>query len=272
MNDTPSAFPIPYSELCARDSLLACDSLLFNEEICAKGNSYGIEAHERAITSKGSDVVTCFILLCFILLVFVVRYANNNIKDNLKDFFFPTRSKPKAPANATIDSVIAHIASVFIISATISICYLIVTHIADTFLSFSKIHIIIAASLSVLIIFIYFRMIVCRWVHWVFFSKDQRVEWNKHFYLLLIMESLLLFPFSLLILYGSLPIQEVALSTIIVLILLKIIFIFKVKTIFFPRFYGSLYLFIYLCALEGLPLLLLWSTLDLVSYGLISKI
>jgi hypothetical protein len=109
-------------------------------------------------------------------------------------------------------------------------------------------------------------------VHWVFFTKEQRAEWNKHFSLLILVECLFLFPFSLVLLFASLPVYEVALSAIIVFIFLKILFLFKVKTIFFPSFYGSLYLFMYLCALEGLPLLVLWSTLDTVSHGLISKI
>jgi len=272
MQGAPSSFPIPYTELCVRDTLLARDSLLFNEEILAKGDSYGMLGHERPITIKGNDVVICYMLLCFILFVFIVRYANRHLKDRVKDYFFPTRSVPKMPANTNWSKGLIKVASVFIVSALASLAYIILTQISDIYLSFNAIHVVIVTSLAVLLFYIYSRVLVCRWVHWVFFTNEQRAEWNKHFSLLILVECLFLFPFSLVLLFASLPMYKVALSAIIVFIFLKILFLFKVKTIFFPSFYGSLYLFMYLCALEGLPLLVLWSTLDTVSHGLISKI
>lgn len=98
-------------------------------------------------------------------------------------------------------------------------------------------------------------------VDWVFFDKKKNVQWMKSFLFIIAAEGILFFPVVLLAAYFHLNVGNVAIYTFAVIIIAKILSFYKTYLIFFARNAAILQSFLYFCALELMPLGILWGVL-----------
>ncbi len=94
-----------------------------------------------------------------------------------------------------------------------------------------------------------------------FFSHRQNREWLDSFLLLTDMEGLLMFLTVVISVYLDTGMEHITNSVITILIVVKILVIYKCFVIFFKRAAKVLQFILYLCTLEAIPLLLLWVVL-----------
>ena len=100
---------------------------------------------------------------------------------------------------------------------------------------------------------------------WVFFDRRRNEEWLKSFLFLLAMEGVCVFPIVMLQAYFEMPVQTTLICTMAVLVVFKILALYKSYLIFFRHSGNSLQIFLYFCTLEAIPLVALMGSLDILT-------
>ncbi len=116
-------------------------------------------------------------------------------------------------------------------------------------------------TLVLLLIFLgYFALkaLLYTFVNGVFFDAKKNKEWMHGLLFITAMEGVVLYPVSLLSIYLGLDIGTMTVLMIIIIVVLKLLTAYKLFAIFFQTFDSYVQFFLYLCALETTPLLILW--------------
>jgi hypothetical protein len=101
-------------------------------------------------------------------------------------------------------------------------------------------------------------------VSWVFFDSKKNEQWEKTTLFLYSCEGAAFFPIVMLMVYFSFSVSAALICTFIIIIFVKILAFYKTFSIFFVRNGNLLQIFLYFCALEMMPLLILWGTLTYI--------
>ena len=112
-------------------------------------------------------------------------------------------------------------------------------------------------------VLLYFLLKVCAYVFidWVFFDSKKNLQWHKSLLLLTALEGVLLYPVVLAFPYVSIPVEIIFIYVGIVIILSKMATFYKSFIIFFRRRGSLLQIFLYFCALEMMPLVVLYGVM-----------
>lgn len=100
---------------------------------------------------------------------------------------------------------------------------------------------------------------------WVFFDRRRNEEWLKSFLFLLAMEGVCIFPVVMLQAYFEMSVQTTLICTLTVVVLFKLLALYKSYLIFFRHSGNSLQIFLYFCMLEAMPLVALMGVLDILT-------
>ena len=154
---------------------------------------------------------------------------------------------------------------VFLSSLLLSLLFYFYTihYIGDTFVLESQYH-LIAVYLVLMIVYFTAKVILYSVVNSVFFDSKRKQHWFKTLLFISSMEGLILFPAVLLQTYFDMSEKNVILYFTIVLFFVKILTFFKCYVVFFRRNVVKLQIILYFCALEMVPLIAFWVTLDIV--------
>ena len=96
----------------------------------------------------------------------------------------------------------------------------------------------------------------------IFFDKTTTRNWLKSYFTLFFLCGIALFPIAVLLIYNIDILVKIPIIIGIVLIgITLILMLYKLIQIFFHKGYSIFYLLLYLCALEIMPILVLWKAL-----------
>lgn len=213
-----------------------------------------------------NDIVGAVLTAGLLLLLLVLGQTRRKLRKAVIDFLFPVASVNGAsssdhsggPSQETFSEYMWRFTwYVLLVIGLTVICYLGVSSLIDVSLLSVTPNELLLLFLALVLVFVLSKSIAYRLVHWTFFSRMQREAWRRQATLLFSVESMLVFPLAAVFVFLCLPLRWLALSLIFVLLFVKIPLTLKAKSIFFPRFGGSFHLFVYLCALEIAPYLLL---------------
>ena len=110
-----------------------------------------------------------------------------------------------------------------------------------------------------------------RFVGWLFFEPDQiRLGFLGWIYSIGLM-GILDLPVLMFYAYFQLPLELLITIVVVVVFVVVALYFFWLKKIFSLNFYGSLLLFLYLCALEIIPMILMVLGIELINNNLISN-
>lgn len=117
---------------------------------------------------------------------------------------------------------------------------------------------------------------VFKWVFYVlvgsvFFDKNRVSIWLSSYSTLLYYLSFLLFPFLLMLVFLNMDLQWALTLGCILLLFAKLLMFYKGIKLFCDKLYGSLLLFLYFCALEIVPVFVLYRGLMELNGSLIIK-
>ena len=93
----------------------------------------------------------------------------------------------------------------------------------------------------------------------VFFTQRKSQRWLKLFIFLYALEGIAIFPGAMLAVYFSISLKNIVYYFCFILFFFKILTFYKCWSIFFRQKGGFLQTFLYFCALEIVPLLILTS-------------
>ena len=106
-------------------------------------------------------------------------------------------------------------------------------------------------------------------VDWSFFDKRQSRTCSESRDFLYAIQGILFFPLLFLSVYFELSIPDLLLYTLTLAVFEKVVLLYKYWTIFFAKTYGLLHFIVYFCALEIIPVFVLWRILAFVNSSFI---
>lgn len=256
------------------DKDTACDSVvMFYEETLFPRSPYdhpevdfrysGMISSPKPYQLRNDDGVTGILLCCFLMIMMIFARSKKYIRQQTQDFFFGQTHRDSfsvATGREMRHTLLLYLhtgllAALFAFRHTVSSVDLFMAGITH----FQLLGIYILCCW----IFLGVRQLLYTFVNWIFFDKEQREAWIKSYSFLIAAEGLLLFPLALITVYSYIPAVYVAWCLCILLVVVKLLLLYKTFGIFFSKNHGFLHLIVYFCALEILPAYAFWKALML---------
>ena len=241
-----------------REGFFSKDSM-FHPEL--PGGRYGVAGDPVPYTIHGDNIITSILLGSFILAVLAFTNARSFISRQAKNFFYASR-EGFTEVTETSSELRFQTYLVFLACLLISLLYYFYTinYVGDTFVLQSDYH-LIAIYLGMAVAYFLVKMLLYTLVNLVFFDSKRNVQWLKSFLFLTSVEGVLLFPAVLLLAYFDVSVENVLKYLLIVLVVVKLLTIYKCFLIFFKQNVVKLQIILYFCTLEMIPLLAFWGAL-----------
>lgn len=268
VSSQPSDIPLFYRQVAAEDSLWVGREWLLRPttEVSASGHG-GLESRALAFTPGRSDGIAVALLCSLVLLMVIKRWRKPSFRDEVSNFFFPIHSMNREGGDSSNKEGVRILVALF---ACIQMALMIYafTYKQVVFTSVWSTWQLIGLLILVCASFLVLKQLLYKFVHSVFFDSTQIRLWRNQYAFLFTVESYLLFPVLLLFVYVLPDPQWVLYTGAIVLLTAKIMLLLKCFSTFFGKIYGVPQLFVYLCALEIVPLLVLWTFFSEIIHSL----
>lgn len=210
---------------------------------------------------SADDGVNGVLLSCLLLLLVAVLLQQTKLADRLTLFFYPSTGKSSTSGKKEQDrSELPILVLAIMSSLLIAVIYFAYVRRELPALRFTSIQ-AIGIYGAVCFLFLVVRQRLQALVNAIFFPKEKRQLWSRDYGLIFSLESVLLWPIALLVIYLGISSETTVFAFAIMLLFVKTLVLTKDFAYFFRKIYGVLHLFVYFCALEAAPLLILWKIL-----------
>ena len=242
-----------------RETFFAKDTLLHPE---LPGGRFGVAGDPVPYTVRSDNAITIMLLFCFIMAVLVYSYSRQLIGHQFKDFFYPTRTESHIENSGYRFLYFLGLQTCLLLG--ISYYFYISYGVTET-LVLDTPYELIGIFFAVFIAYFVCKLLLYYLVNSVFFDGKKRgqLKWDIAF--ITALEGIALFPAVVVQVYFNLSVQNVVYYFIFVLFLTKFLTFYKCWTIFFKQNSGFLQIILYLCALEIVPMLVLWGVLVMIT-------
>lgn len=210
---------------------------------------------------KNDIFVVVAIMLCTMLTTIAIANAKDVLWKQIKEFS-TNRDVSSIFETASIEnsSYLSLLTTQFFLSSGIISYYLLYYTNSDLVVKYSSWQIILFVGAIFLIYFIA-KVTIYSYIGWIFFRGNVIDTWFKSYYTIIHALSIFLLPFLFATIYLNLSVNTVLFISSALLLLSKVLILYKLFNLFFRNIYTTLPLFLYFCALEIVPLLLLYKTL-----------
>lgn len=215
-----------------------------------------------------NDAITLVLLFCFLLLVVVVLLRRRTVGEQIISFLYPQIGQNASNAHSEktrtgfFGGKLTDVLLVLMSSLLWGVLYYLYaeSHWLLWTLSLPPLH-WLGIYAGACLVFFMLKQLFVGTVNAIFFPREKRRLWLQSYSFLFNLESVLLLPLVLAAIYFRLTPENVAYSLLVLLLFVKTLVLIKDFTYFFGKIYGYLHLFVYFCALEAVPLLVLWTIL-----------
>ena len=270
-SDSISLFEMPVEESHAdlpqyyKEGFFSEDSL-FHPEL--EGGRYGTMGDPIPYNVRGDDVITSFLLLFFILAVMAYARVRGFFTRQAKNFF----QQPREGASTMTETGSEARFQVYIVFLTsfmfATLYYFYSLHYHGDAYVLSSQYYLIFIFWAIFLLYFLMKMALYTLVNGVFFGGKRNLQWIKSLLFVIALEGLISFPAVVMGPYFDMPIRNVEIYFAIVLTIVKLMTFYKCYLIFFRQNVVSLQIILYLCALEIVPLMVLWGVLDFTANSL----
>ncbi|WP_300729721.1 DUF4271 domain-containing protein [uncultured Bacteroides sp.] len=207
---------------------------------------------------RSDGVITGILLLCFILISYALKNSKQYLAHHVRGLFQHRERASLFDEKPNTDS--RYILIMFLISCVLTGIYLYHYFItSDKTLARIVPHSFILGTYTGLIFtFVLYKWCAYTFINWVFFDRERHQAWIESYFNILAGSGLLLFPVILLIIYFNIDFTTGNIFILIILLFAKILLFYKCIRNFFNYLHGFLHFILYFCALEIIPLILLW--------------
>lgn len=234
----------------------------FHPEIQA--GRQGVAGDPIPYTVASDNFMTSVLLLCLIGTAISISVLSGFFVRRLKNFFYSVDIR-KADIVETSNEVRMQLALALEACLLLSVMYVFYLKVdfADTFII--EQNEMIGLFTGVFASFFIIKTLLQLVVNWVFFDKEKNRQWITSLLFLLASLGLLLLPIVLIQSFFNLDIKISLIYLISIILLFELLSIYKLSRIFFIQKGAILGFFLYLCALEIMPVFLLWNVLTILS-------
>ena len=247
-----------------RENFFSADTLYHPE---LEGGRVGVAGDPIPYAIHNDNIVTGLLIASFLLIMFAMSRISSFMIHQAKNFFYT----PKVDQGFTETGTEIKFQIVFLVITSLYyalLFYFFATRrIAETFILSSEYGLL---AIFAFMIFGYFLLkgLLYTLVNNIFFERKKNLHFLGNLLFIVSLEGVLLFPLVLLLAYFQFSMQNAINYCIFILALAKILTFYKTYIIFFKQKGGFLQIILYFCALEMIPLMMLWSGLLVITENL----
>ena len=250
------SLPIYYKE-----TYFSKDSLLHPE---LRGGRQGVAGDPIPYTIAGDNLITGLLLLCIIITLTAIRYSYQYFFRQAKRFFYVVHENT-SEISETRGEFYMQLFLVGQASLLFSMMFMLLTREKDNYTFTVEYYEMIGIYALIFLGYFFLKFILYQIVDLTFFDGKKNKQWKHSFLLLISLESILLIPLVLFAAFFNLIVHTGIIYTFSLLVLIKLLTLYKTFIIFFKQTSVFLQIILYFCALEIVPLSLLWSGLELTN-------
>lgn len=224
--------------------------------------SDGLLGEDVPYSVSSDNTVTALLIGCFLLGMLALSVSRQFMVRQIHNFFYV----PRSVADMTETDYEINVQTFLVLQTalTIGILYYLLSRFAlgNDYSQMSQLKVIGIFSL-ILVGYFAVKKLVYHIVGWTFFSAKNNDQWSKAWLFLTAAEGVLLYPILLVQIYFGLPLQIAGIWAALIIILVKLLSLYKCYAIFFKHGGGIVQNILYFCALELMPLLALVGILQI---------
>lgn len=231
------------------------------DTVAMLGRTIGVAGEPLSYALRNDNIITLLLFAGFIVSAIAFGNMQRFVLSQLKNFFYIPRNDF---GRITLSSSELR-PQLFLVMQTCMLlsllAYLFVFNYIGTDAVIAERYSLMLTFLVVFAGYFIVRALLYAIINEIFFNRRQAREWLRSLLFITSMESILLFPVVLIAVYHDLDITTVEICVASVIGLVKLMLVCKCYAIFFRRLGLFVRLFLYLCALEAVPFLLMWAGL-----------
>lgn len=224
--------------------------------------SDGLLGEDVPYSVSSDNTVTALLLGCFLLGMLALSVSRQFMVRQIHNFFYV----PRSVADMTETDYEINVQTFLVLQTalTIGILYYLLSRFAlgNDYSQMSQLKVIGIFSL-ILVGYFAVKKLAYHIVGWTFFSAKNNDQWSKAWLFLTAAEGVLMYPILLVQIYFGLPLQIAWIWAALIIILVKLLSLYKCYAIFFKHGGGIVQNILYFCALELMPLLALVGILQI---------
>lgn len=221
---------------------------------------------------RGDDGIAIILLLSFFISAVLIGKNKKGIVQRIRDFFLnKERSSLFSQGLASQSALIVY----FSIQTALLLGVFFLNFFYDLHINFiddNNSLIILGIYTLIIGIYLLLKQVIYRFIAWMFFDSKQHELWLISYNTLVAFFSFILYPSLLFIIYFDLEFNYVILLGLSLFFIMKLVMFYKWIYLFLNDIYGLLRLFLYFCALEILPCLIVYQGLVQVNNQIIIKL
>lgn len=224
----------------------------------------GVAGDPVPYTIAGDSLVTSVLLFCFVIATITIAQAGHFLERQLKNFFRTQREGTTVITETSNEMRF----QLFLVAQTCMLLALILFIYSHDFAreSFAIAHYqMLGLFTAVNMAYFVVKFLLYSIVDWVFFDRKKNIQWMKSFLFIISTEGILLFPIVLLFAFFHISVSSAVIYTLFVVLAAKILSFYKTYIIFFAKETAILQSFLYFCALELMPLGMLYGIMTAAS-------
>ena len=229
------------------------------------GGRPGVAGDPVPYSIASDNVITMLLLGCFVLAMLAFAKSQRFILRQIKGFFRPPVSENMTAITETSGEFRFQFFLVLQSCLLMALVYFFHVQISVTDTFVIDQYQVIGVYAAIILGYVLAKGAAFWLTGWVFFDRRRNEFWMKSFLFLLAMEGVCLFPIVMLQAYFEMPVQTTLVSTAVVLILFKLLALYKSYIIFFRHSGNSLQIFLYFCTLEAIPVAALLGVLAMTT-------
>ncbi len=226
----------------------------------------GLISSPKPYMVRNDDSITALLLACLMMTILVISFGKKIIKQRTQTFFSSRLNKDSLPTIKTASERRYNLLLQLQAGILAGFFFFNYTQTKTDFFMISVSPQTLLAIYSIICwIYIGIKRLLYQFINWIFFDKEKRNTWFKSYSFLLSVEGFFLFPLALISVFFNLPEFNAILYFCILIIVIRLLLLYKTFCIFFPNFHGFTHLIVYFCALEILPIYGLWQALTYIN-------
>ena len=242
-----------------REGFFSKDSL-FHPEL--RGGRNGVAGDPVPYTVHSDNLLTGLLLLCLIMVVVTFSSVKDFLVRQAKSFFYFSHDVASEMSETAVELRFQF----FLVLLSCLLCSLLfyfytLYFIGESFILRSPYYLILIYW-GVFMAYYMLKSLLYSVTNLVLFDSKRNKQWMRSFLFIVSSEGVLMFPIMMVKGYFDISMFSASVYVAVVLIIIKILTIYKCYNIFFKRNVVKLQIILYFCALEIVPFVFLWSVLN----------
>ncbi|NCC09998.1 MAG: DUF4271 domain-containing protein [Bacteroidia bacterium] len=255
-----------------REHYVSTDSLLSTVYTTQASGPVGIEGTPIPYSTRTDNFIAAILLGCFILTAFILSRGKKRLSQQIKELVSHRKRNNLFDSSSSSDLrySLLLIVQTCILGGILYLDYFI--NKSPQITTDSSPHLLLGLYTLACMSYIFIKWLLYNFLGWIFLNKETTRDVLSSYATIVYYFGFGLFALTLFTVYFDLSLNDLTLYGVGLIILAKILTLYKWIKFFFNTFHGLILLILYFCALEIVPYLLLYQGLSQMNHILLIKL